>query len=295
MAKEKTVRGSSGAVVSTSGRVARGLLFVFMLIVGLLTLYPVLYVLFGSFKQNAELLVGGINLFPKVWSIDNFVEAWQQADFSTYTMNSVVIAVGVMLLSLFVTSMAGYVLDRRKFPGRALIYGTFMAFMFINVGSVSLRPLFELAISLHMNTSLFSVIFISAAGGQATYIFLIMSYMKSVPKELDEAATIDGCTFFQTFYKIILPLLRPILATVALLSFRGGWNEYIMPLVFTMTEPSKRPLTVGVNMLKNSGDGAAAWNIMFAGAVIAIVPILLIYIVASRYFIDGLTGGAVKG
>ena len=295
MAKEKTVRGSSGAVVSTSGRVARGLLFVFMLIVGLLTLYPVLYVLFGSFKQNAELLVGGINLFPKVWSVDNFVEAWQQADFSTYTMNSVVIAVGVMLLSLFVTSMAGYVLDRRKFPGRALIYGTFMAFMFINVGSVSLRPLFELAISLHMNTSLFSVIFISAAGGQATYIFLIMSYMKSVPKELDEAATIDGCTFFQTFYKIILPLLRPILASVALLSFRGGWNEYIMPLVFTMTEPSKRPLTVGVNMLKNSGDGAAAWNIMFAGAVIAIVPILLIYIVASRYFIDGLTGGAVKG
>lgn len=295
MAKEKTVRGSSGAVVSTSGRVARGLLFVFMLIVGLLTLYPVLYVLFGSFKENAELLVGGINLFPKVWSVDNFVEAWQQADFSTYTMNSVMIAVGVMLLSLFVTSMAGYVLDRRKFPGRALIYGTFMAFMFINVGSVSLRPLFELAISLHMNTSLFSVIFISAAGGQATYIFLIMSYMKSVPKELDEAATIDGCTFFQTFYKIILPLLRPILATVALLSFRGGWNEYIMPLVFTMTEPSKRPLTVGVNMLKNSGDGAAAWNIMFAGAVIAIVPILLIYIVASRYFIDGLTGGAVKG
>ena len=295
MAKEKTVRGSSGAVVSTSGRVARGLLFVFMLIVGLLTLYPVLYVLFGSFKENAELLVGGINLFPKVWSVDNFVEAWQQADFSTYTMNSVVIAVGVMLLSLFVTSMAGYVLDRRKFPGRALIYGTFMAFMFINVGSVSLRPLFELAISLHMNTSLFSVIFISAAGGQATYIFLIMSYMKSVPKELDEAATIDGCTFFQTFYKIILPLLRPILATVALLSFRGGWNEYIMPLVFTMTEPSKRPLTVGVNMLKNSGDGAAAWNIMFAGAVIAIVPILLIYTVASRYFIDGLTGGAVKG
>ena len=295
MAKEKTVRGSSGAVVSTSGRVARGLLFVFMLIVGLLTLYPVLYVLFGSFKQNAELLVGGINLFPKVWSVDNFVEAWQQADFSTYTMNSVLIAVGVMLLSLFVTSMAGYVLDRRKFPGRALIYGTFMAFMFINVGSVSLRPLFELAISLHMNTSLFSVIFISAAGGQATYIFLIMSYMKSVPKELDEAATIDGCTFFQTFYKIILPLLRPILATVALLSFRGGWNEYIMPLVFTMTEPSKRPLTVGVNMLKNSGVGAAAWNIMFAGAVIAIVPILLIYIVASRYFIDGLTGGAVKG
>lgn len=295
MAHAKAAKGSSGAVLSTGSRIARGVLFVFMLIVAALTLYPVLYVLFGSFKENAELLVGGVNMFPKVWSIENYVEAWQQADFSVYTMNSVFIAVGVMVLSLFATSMAGYVLGRRSNKILKLIYATFTAFMFINVGSVSLRPLFELAIDLHLNTSLFSVIFISAAGQQATFIFLLTSYMKSIPKELDEAATIDGCTFFQTFYKIILPLMRPMLATVALLSFRGGWNEYIMPLVFTMTDPSKRPLTVGVNMLKNSGDGAAAWNIMFAGAVIAIIPILLIYIVASRYFIDGLTGGAVKG
>ena len=119
--------------------------------------------------------------------------------------------------------------------------------------------------------------------------------MNTVPKELDEAAKIDGCTFFQTFYKIILPVLKPILATVALLSFRGGWNEYILPLVFTMTDASKRPLTVGVTMLKNAGDGAAAWNIMFAGATIAIVPILVIYIFASKYFINGMTAGAVKG
>ena len=94
---------------------------------------------------------------------------------------------------------------------------------------------------------------------------------------------------------ILLPVLKPILATVALLSFRGGWNEYILPLVFTMTTPEQRPLTVGVNMLKNAGDGAAAWNIMFAGATIAIVPMLLIYICSSRYFIEGLTAGAVKG
>ena len=132
-------------------------------------------------------------------------------------------------------------------------------------------------------------------GLMAAVIFLIRGYMNSVPKELDEAAKIDGCTFFQTFYKIILPVLKPILATVALLSFRGGWNEYILPLVFTMTDASKRPLTVGVTMLKNAGDGAAAWNIMFAGATIAIVPILVIYIFASKYFINGMTAGAVKG
>lgn len=290
-----TKKPSSGEVVSTSGRVARILLFIFMLVVAILTLYPVVYVICGSFKENAELLVGGTNILPKVWIIDNFIDAWNSADFSVYTANSVIIAVGVMLLSLFSAGMAGYVLNRREFPGKKLLFTLLMAFMFINVGSVSLRPLFELAIDLKLNTSLFSVIFISAGTAQATYIFLVNSYMKTIPKELDEAAIIDGCSFFQTYIHVILPLLRPILATVGLLSFRGGWNEYILPLVFTMTDESKRPLTVGVTMLKNAGDGAAAWNIMFAGATISIIPILIIYICCSKYFIDGLTAGAVKG
>jgi multiple sugar transport system permease protein len=283
------------SVYSTQTKIIRGVLFLFMLFIALLTLYPVVYVVLGSFKENKELLVGGVNIFPQKFIIDNYVQAWEQADFKLYTINSVYLAVGVMLLSLLLSSMAGYVFARKQFKGKELIYGLFVAFMFINVGSVSLRPLFELAIKLHMNTSLFSVILISAGGGQATYIFLVRGYMNSVPKELDEAAKIDGCTFFQTYYKIMLPILKPILATVALLSFRGGWNEYILPLVFTMTNAAKRPLTVGVNMLKNSGDGAAAWNIMFAGATIAIIPILLVYIFASNYFIEGMTAGAVKG
>lgn len=282
-------------VYSTKMKIGRFFLFVFMLIVAAFTLYPVIYVIGGSFKENAELLTGGTSLFPKKWIIDNFIQAWKGADFATYTLNSVYLATGVMFLSLLSSSMAGYVFSRKNFKGKELLYGLFVAFMFVNVGSVTLRPLFELAIKLNLNTSLISVIFISAGMGQATYIFLVRGYMNSIPKELDEAAKIDGCTFFQTFYKIILPVLKPILATVALLSFRGGWNEYILPLVFTMTTPEKRPLTVGVTMLKNAGDGAAAWNIMFAGATIAIIPILIIYIFTSQYFMKGLTAGAVKG
>ena len=283
------------AVYSRQAKFVRGLLFVFMLVVALLTRYPIIYVFFGSFKENKELLVGGVNIFPETFVIQNYIDAWEQADFATYTKNSLFLGIAIMLFSLILSSMAGYVFARKKFRGKELIYGLFVAFMFINVGSVSLRPLFELAIGLHMNTSLWSVVLISAGGGQATSIFLVRGYMNTIPKELDEAAKIDGCTFFQTFYMILLPVLKPILATVALLSFRGGWNEYILPLVFTMTTPEQRPLTVGVNMLKNAGDGAAAWNIMFAGATIAIVPMLLIYICSSRYFIEGLTAGAVKG
>lgn len=283
------------AVYSGKSKMIRFFLFLFMSTAAALTIYPILYVIFGAFKMNGELLTGGVGMFPKKWIVDNFIQAWNEANFATYTWNSIYLSFSIMILAVVISSMAGYVFARKSFKGKELLYGLFVAFMFLNVGSITLRPLFELAIKLKMNTSLFSVILISAGGGQATNIFLVRGFMNSIPKELDEAAKIDGCTFFQTFYKIILPVLKPILATIALLSFRGGWNEYILPLVFTMTNKAKRPLTVGVTMLKNAGDGAAAWNIMFAGATIAIIPILVIYIFSSKYFMKGLTAGAVKG
>lgn len=285
----------SYAVKNRGTKVIYMALYIFLIFIAILTLYPLMYVIFGSFKENQELLVGGINLIPQKFVISNYINAWKQANFARYTLNSIIISAGVMVLSVIITSMAAYVLSRKEFPGKALIYNTMIAFMFINVGSVSLRALFELAVDIKMNTSLISVILIITGMGQATFIFLIRSFMLSVPKELDEAAKIDGCTFFQIYYKIIMPVLKPILATVALLSFRSGWNEYILPMVFTMSNEKLRPLTVGVVMLKNSGDGAAAWNIMFAGSAISIIPIVILYLFLSNQFMSGLTAGAVKG
>lgn len=260
-----------------------------------LMMYPLIYIFLGSFKSNHELLLGGTRLFPSVFVISNYTEAWQVANFSVYTKNSLFLGFGVMAISVFVTSMAGYVFARKNFKFKELLYLTFVAFMFVNVGSVTLRPLFELAVKVHMNKSLWAVVFITAGTGQATYMFLCRGFVNSIPKELDEAAIIDGCSFFQTFYRIIFPLLKPALATIALLSFRSGWNDYILPLVFTMSNDKLRPLTVGVNMLKNNSDGAAAWNLLFAGATIAIIPMVLIYCFFSKYFMKGMTEGAVKG
>ncbi len=282
-------------VYSPKQKAVRALLWLLLVAVSVLVIFPVLYIILGSFKENQELLLGGSNIFPAKWITQNYVDAWNQANFAVYTKNSLLLSFGVMIISLVVASMAGYVFSRKHFPGKEVIYGVFTAFMFINVGSVSLRPLYELATQMKINTSLWPVILFSAGGGQATYIFLCRGYVNSVPKELDEAARIDGCSFFQTYSQIIMPMLKPVLATIAILSFRQGWNEYIMPRVFTMTNDSLRPLTVGVNMLKNAGDGAAAWNIMFAGATIAIIPILVVFICFSRYFMGGLTAGAVKG
>lgn len=283
------------AVYSKSQRIMRGIIFTIMLLFALMMLYPLVYIVLGSFKENGELLRGGANPFPSHFIIENYIQAWQQANFAVYTKNSIFISLGVMVLTLLNCSMAGYVFNRKNFPGKEVLYSLFVAFMFVNVGSVTLRPLFELSVKVNMNKSLISVILISAGMSQATNIFLVRGFMSSIPREIDEAAKIDGCSFFGIYWRMALPLLKPVLATIGLLSFRSGWNEYIMPLVFTMSNDSMRPLTVGVTMLKNAGDGAAAWNIMFAGATISIIPIIIVYCFTSKYFMKGMTSGAVKG
>lgn len=271
------------------------LAYAFLLILTIFILYPILYVVLGSFKTNQELVLGGARLFPEVFILDNYIEAWQLANFARYTLNSIFISTMVMLGILLLSSMAGYCFARKDFPLKNVIYGLLIAFMFVNIGSVSLRPLFELTIHFNLHTSLWSVILICIGMSQATNIFLVRGYMNTLPKELDEAAAIDGCSFFGIYYRIILPLLKPVMATIALLSFREAWNEYILPLVFTINDPNKRPLTVGVISLKNVSDGAAAWNIMFAGSTMSIMPIIILFLLTSRYFMSGMTVGAVKG
>lgn len=291
MAKERT----SHSVESRKTKIINAIIFILLLLLAVLTIYPVIYIAFGSFKTNRELVSGGLNLIPKTFILDNYKQAWEMANFSRYTLNSLIISFGVMFLSLIVSSMAGYVFSRKEFRFKSFIYNAMVMFMFINVGSAALRPLFELAVKMHMNKSLISIILICTGSGQATYVFLVHGFMNSVPKELDEAAKMDGCSFFGIYSRVILPVLKPALASVALLSFRGGWNEYILPLIFTMTNEKLRPLTVGVVALQNAGDGAAAWNILFAGSAIAIIPIILVYIFASKQFMGGMTAGAVKG
>lgn len=291
MAKERAIH----SVESKKTKVVNGIIFILLSILALFTVYPVVYIALGAFKTNSELVSGGLNLLPEKFVMDNFIQAWEMGNFSRYTVNSLTLSFGVMGVSLLVSSMAGYVFSRKEFRLKGLIYGSMVMFMFINVGSASLRPLFELAVKLHMNQSLISIILISAGTSQATYVFLVHGFMNSVPKELDEAAKMDGCSFFGIYWRVILPVLKPALASVALLSFRGGWNEYILPLIFTMTNEKLRPLTVGVVALQNAGDGAAAWNILFAGSAIAIIPIIIVYLFASKQFMGGMTAGAVKG
>lgn len=285
-----------GMSVKTSRRISMVFQYAFLLILAAFILYPLMYVVFGSFKENQELLLGGVNVFPRKFIVQNYIDAWNGANFSRFTFNSIFLSFFVMVGVVLVSSMAGYCFARKEFPFKNLLYGLLIAFMFVSIGSVSLRPLFEVAISFGLDKSLWGVILITIGTTQASNIFLARGYIQAIPREVDEAAKIDGCTFFGIYWRILMPLMLPILATIALLAFRAGWNQYMLPYVFTMSNVDMRPLTVGVVQLQNSMDGSAAnWNIMFAGASMAIVPIVTLYALTSRYFITGLTSGAVKG
>ena len=167
--------------------------------------------------------------------------------------------------------------------------------MFINMGSITVYPLFDILNVIHLNRSLFGLILIKLLGIPIVNIVLVKSYITTLPKELYEAAKIDGCSFTQTFFKIVLPLLKPILATVGVLSFNASWNEFLMPTIFTISNPSQQTLMVGINALKSSGESSSNWSIMLAASVIAVIPVLIAYCVGNKHFVKGLSAGAVKG
>lgn len=267
--------------------------YAFIGLMVIFTIYPIIYTVLGSFKTNSELTQGG-SFFPAVWHFENYVQAFIEADFVKYTLNSVIVSVAVMVIATLTASLAGFTFARRDFIGKKLIMMAYVGLMFVALGSVTLYPIYSLLTKLHLNKTIVGLI-LALVGGQASNVMLTMGFVKSIPKELDEAATIDGCSIYGIFFKIILPLIKPIMAVVALFSFRTAWNDYITTLVMSISLPRLRTLTVAVVQLKYSANAAAEWHIMLAGASIAIIPILIVYAFCHKQFIGGLTAGAVKG
>ena len=293
MAEQTTVIKMNKKHISNSAKAALIGKWVFLAIMIVFTLYPIIYTILGSLKTNVELTQGG-SFFPKEWHFENYYQAFVQADFIKYTGNSVIVSVSVTLLAVVTCSLAGFILARREFVGKKLLLALYMSMMFVSLGSVTLYPIYELLRALKLNKSIIALI-VALTGGQATNVFLVMGFTRGIPKELDEAAIIDGCSLYGVYTRVILPLSKPILAVVALFSFRNAWNDYITSLIMTISMPKLQTLTVAVVQLKYSVNAAAEWHIMLAGASIAIIPILIVYLFANKQFIAGLTAGAVKG
>jgi multiple sugar transport system permease protein len=269
--------------------------YIFLIAFCLASLFPIFYAIMGSFKSNMDFMTGVGGLIPKTWHPGNYEKAWNAANFARYSFNSIYVTMCAIIGCTILTSMAGYVFARGDFPGRKFIMSMFLATMFLATGAITIYPIFSLSKSLHLNTSLWGLIIIYVFSINVANIYLVMGYVKGLPKEMDEAARIDGCGFFSTYLRVILPLCKPILATVALLTFKIAWNDYLMPMVFTLSNEELKTLTVGVVSLKSSGGGAGAYDMMLAGTAISLVPMIVFYSFTSNFFVSGITAGAVKG
>ena len=256
----------------------------------LIWVYPFLWMVSAALKTNNEIFRAGTNLFPKALVVENFERAWVQANISQYFINTVTIAVGSVLLVLVTTSMMGYVLGRYRFPGRRLVVGIFVATVFLPKG-YTIIPVFDLIHSLGLNGTLTGVILAQSGGAHVIFILLFAGYFAQLPKELEEAAIVDGAGFLRVFLQIMLPLAKPVIATVVIMQLIASWNDFLLPLVLTLPTPELRTLSVGMYAFR--GEYFIDWSGMAAAATISIIPIILVFLAMQRYFIEGIAG-AVK-
>ena len=272
------------------------ILYIFLAAMLVVTLVPLFYTFMGSFKSNAEILTNP-GLFPKSPTFDNYIQAWTSESFNVPVLlrNSLIYTLFNMFTAVMISAMAGYVFARGEFKLKKVIFYCFTALLFVKTGGIAIYATFDVLSVLHLDRSLLSLMIVHLFTIPVINIYLVKGNIETIPRAIDEAAEIDGCSFIGIFFRIILPMLKPILATIAILSFNSSWNDYLMPNIFTLTTPNQRTLIVGLMALKSSGASAASWNLMLAGAVIAMIPVLVMFAFCNKYFVKGISSGAVKG
>ncbi|MBM7583479.1 raffinose/stachyose/melibiose transport system permease protein [Bacillus pakistanensis] len=271
--------------------IPRLFLHIALLIAGVIWIYPFIWMISASLKKNFELINSGLSLIPKEAQWSNYIRAWEEANFSGYFFNTVIITVFTVLIVLIMCALTGYALARVQFPGRKLFIVLITATMFIPKG-YTIIPIYMIIKNLGLLNTLGGVILAESSGAHVLFILLFMAYFSKLPKELEESAVMDGAGFLRTFWSIMLPLSKPIIATVAIMQFIWTWNSFFIPLVFTLNKPELRTLAVG--MYSFVGEHSVDWVGMAAGATISLLPVIIIFIIFQRFFIEGVSG-SVKG
>ncbi|RCK80945.1 MAG: N-Acetyl-D-glucosamine ABC transport system, permease protein 2 [Candidatus Ozemobacter sibiricus] len=272
-------------------RLPRGerLAFVALLAIILaLTLFPFLWMLSTSFKVQAEIRSTRPTLLPEKWTIANYRDLLAVFPMVRHLINSLLYAGGVTLLSLACNSLAAFAFACLAFPGRERLFALLVLTMMVPM-QVTLMPLFLVLKYLGLLNTLAGLVL--PGGASVLGIFLMRQFMKDLPQELLEQARLDGCSEFDLFWRVVLPLCKPILASLGVFTFVGAWNELLGPLVIMLRE-SGFPLPVALATLSSEHGGE--WGMMMAGAVLAVIPSLLVFVLAQQHYLKGITAGAVR-
>ena len=274
--------------IGVGRQVAHAFKVLFVLFFAVLSLYPFLWVLLSSLKDNTEIYANPFGL-PHFFHPENYTDAWQKADVGVGFNNSMLICVLALAIGVVITAMGSFVLTRVR-PSK-LLSAYFALGLMIPLHAL-LIPTLILYKNLQLTDKALGMVLIYAAVNVPISIFIISGFMQGIPKELDEAATIDGCGRASTFFRVILPVSTPGIATVATLSFLNIWNDLLFGLVLIST-PTKRTLAVCISVLK--GSYATQYGLLCAGLAVSILPVILMYLLFQRQIIQGMTAGAVKG
>lgn len=270
----------------------RTFLHLALILIGIAYIFPFIWMVGTAFKTPSEFFSQGISPFPTAeWQWSNFVETWVRANFGRYFLNTAILAITVTTGVVILTAMAAYALTRLKVPFSRVIMGLILLTFFLPSGIFNIIPVYDLITRLGLLNSLGAVILVLTAGGMVFNTLLFYGYMSTMPKEIEEAAVIDGATVHQRFFQVVIPMASPMIATVALFTFMNAWNDFFTSLVFTLSRPELRTLAVG--MYAFVGDASREWTLLCAGATISILPIILVYVFLQERFTEAFAG-AVK-
>ncbi|WP_432483483.1 carbohydrate ABC transporter permease [Kineococcus esterisolvens] len=260
-----------------------------LLALSLLMVYPLVIVAITAFKTNEEVLQNPTGL-PNAPTLENFTTSWREAGFSNLFLNSILLTVTSMVIATLVAALAAYAVVRRATRVGSGVYLVLAAGIFLPM-QLALVPQFRVVRELGLINSYAGVILLYTAGAIPFGVFLMAAFMRQVPKEIVEAAIVDGVGYFQLFRSIFLPLARPAVASFWVLHGVGVWNDYLVPQLI-LTDPAKRTLTTGVLYFKQ--QYLADWGNIMAAVVIMSLPVLVLFVLAQKHFISGLYAGAVK-
>jgi multiple sugar transport system permease protein len=272
-------------------RVALIMRYVLLIAIALIVLMPLVWMLSTSFKPKSQWFAREIEWIPRTFTLDNYTKIFNNrtTPMGSWFLNSIILGVITTVLTLVTASLAAYAYARLEFPGRKLIFALMLSTLFLP-GVMFLVPNFITVFRLGLLNS-FPGVFLPALAG-VFGVFFLRQFFETIPKELEEAAQIDGANTFQTFWQVVLPLARSALATLAVITFLASWNDFLWPLL-VLQERRLQTLPVGLRTLQ--GAYTSEYGQMMAGAAIAAVPVLIVYLFAQRYIVESVATTGIKG
>lgn len=253
-----------------------------------ITLAPFIWMISTSLKSSESVFTFPPQWIPKHPTVVQYQKLFREVNFLQFFKNSVIVAFGITLFSLFLNSLGGFAFAKHKFPGREKIFALLLATMMVP-GQITMIPVFLMLKSVGLINSYWGLII--PAGASAFGIFLMRQFITTIPTDLIESARIDGCSEFRIYWTIILPLCKPVLAALGIFTFMGSWNAFLWPLIVMIKE---NMYTLPVALANLSGQYATKFGLLMAGAVVVVIPVLIVFIVAQRYVIKGVAVTGLK-